>query len=79
MTFGLFLILCCFILFIYAILFERYKKGKRKEYIYNFIILIALCGILFAMAIPNSFHSKKNKYLEICYNAQKRLVYLIDL
>ena len=78
MTFGLFLILCCFILFIYAILFERYKKENKKEYIYNCFIVIVICGILFAMAMPSSFHSKKNKYLEICYNAQKRLVYVID-
>ena len=78
MTFGLFLILCYFLLFIYAIIFGRHKKEKRKEYIYNFIILIVMSGILFAMAIPDFFHSKKDKYLKLCYSAQKKIVYAID-
>ena len=78
MNLGLFLILCCFILFIYVILFERHKKEKRKEYIYNLFIIIAISGILFAMAIPGSFHSNSNKNLQICYNAQKVLVNVID-
>ena len=78
MTFGLFLILCSLILFIYAILFERYKKGNKKEYIYNFIILIAMSGILFAMAMPSSFHNNSNKLLKSCYRGQERLVYAIE-
>ena len=78
MTFGLFLILCSLILFIYAILFERYKKGNKKEYIYNFIILIVMSGILFAMAMPSSFHNNSNKFLKFCYRAQGILVNAIE-
>ena len=79
MTFGLFLILFCFIIFICAILFDRYKKDNRKEYIYDFIVIITICGILFAMAIPSSFHNDSNKYLKFCYKAQRNLVSAIDL
>ncbi|MBR4329196.1 MAG: hypothetical protein IKP71_05025 [Candidatus Riflebacteria bacterium] len=79
MTFGLYLILFCFLIFICAFLFDRYKKEKRKEYIYNFIVIITICGILFAMAIPNSFHNNSNKYLDFCYKAQRILVNAIDI
>ncbi len=78
MSFGLFLILLCFLIFIGVILFDRYKKGKRKEYVYNFIVILTICGILFAMGIPNSFHNNSNKYLPFCYKAQTALVNAID-
>ena len=79
MTFGLFLILFCFIIFICAILFDRFKKDKRKEYMYDFIVVLVISGILFAMAIPNSFHNNSNKYLDFCYKAQRILVNAIDI
>ena len=78
MTFSIFLIICCFILFICAIIFGRHKKEKRKEYIYTHFILVFISEILLGMAILSSFHSKMNKYLKICYYAQKILVYVID-
>jgi hypothetical protein len=70
MSIGLILIPLCFFIFICAILFDRYKKEKRKEYIYNFIVIITICGVLFALAIPNSFHNNSNKYLGICHKSQ---------
>ena len=73
MTFGLFLILFSFFIFIGAIFFDRYKKEKRKEYTYNFIVIITICGILFAMAIPDSFHNNSNKSLKFCYKNQRIL------
>lgn len=79
MSFGLFLILLCFLIFICVILFDRYKKGKRKEYVYNFIVILTICGILFAMGIPNSFHNNSNKYLDFCYKAQRILVNAINI
>ena len=70
MSLGLILIPFCLFIFICAILCDRYKKEKRKEYIYNFIVIITICGILFALAIPNSFHNNSNKYLGICHKSQ---------
>ena len=70
MSLGLFLILFAFIIIIYVIIFERHKKGKKLEYFFDFIILLAISGVLLAKYIPSSFHNNSNKYLNFCYKAQ---------
>lgn len=80
MNFGMVFNLLTFLFIIFALVFEKAKKNKKTENFFNFIILLAISIILFAMAMPSSFHgfTSTNKIITKCYNDQKQLVSAIE-
>lgn len=80
MSFVMILVIISLILDIYAIFFESHKKDKKSEYFFNFIILLAISVVLFAMAMPSSFHGYNNsgKILRNCYHNQNALSSAIE-
>ena len=63
-----------FIFFIYILFFEKHKKDNKGEYFLNFIIVLSISIILFAMAFPSSFHGyNSNSPKKKCYSAQRTL------
>lgn len=81
MSFIMVSVIIAFILELYALVFERYKKEKKSEYILNFITILAISVILFVMAMPSSFHSyhyNSGNILKNCYYNQKALSWAIE-
>ncbi len=63
-----------FIFIVYALVFEKHKKGKKVEYFFIFIILICISFILFSMAMPTSFHDPNVSIRNKCYTNQRILL-----